>query len=246
MSVPAEKIATNGAVALRAAHLYKTYGEGNTAVHALRDASMEVRRGEVVALLGPSGAGKSTLLTALGLINLPDSGKIWFEEDLVVDEGLAICDPSELRRSYVGFVFQRANLMPFLTASENLEIAMEIGGLPKSERRSHAIKLLGSLGMADRADHVPAKLSGGQQQRVAIARALANEPTLLLADEPTAALDKERGRQVMELFREVARTHHAAVIVVTHDHRALSVFDAVYEMEDGWLGERKAPADVRL
>ncbi len=138
-----------------------------------------------------------------------------------------------LRREHLGFVFQKANLIPFLTARQNVEIACEIGGDADPRRRAH--ELLDYLDVGHRAASLPDTLSGGEQQRVAIARALANRPSLILADEPTAALDKQRGRAVMELFRTVAHEQGAAVLVVTHDHRTLEAFDVRFEMEDGRL-----------
>ncbi len=220
--------------------LTKVYGAGNTEVVALKDVTLRVARGEVVALLGPSGAGKSTLLSAIGLINPPTAGRIVLGGQLVLDGARALVNLRAYRRTQIGFVFHKANLIPFLTALENVQIAMEINDLAARPARRRAMALLDYLGVSDRAAHYPDALSGGQQQRVAVARALANEPRLILADEPTAALDSHRGRQVMELFRKVAHERQAAVIVVTHDHRALDVFDRTYEMEDGQL--RPAPA----
>ncbi len=214
--------------------LCKTYGSGNTEVKALREVSLSLARGEVVALLGPSGAGKSTLLTALGLIRPPDSGRIVIGDSPVFDEKLLV-DARTFRRRHLGFVFQKANLIQFLTARENVQLAMEINDASSREAGKRAMELLEYLGVADRAGHLPSKLSGGQQQRVAVARALINRPSLLLADEPTAALDSVRGRQVMELFRNVAHEQNTGVLVVTHDHRALEVFDRALEMEDGSL-----------
>jgi putative ABC transport system ATP-binding protein len=140
----------------------------------------------------------------------------------------------------MGFVFQKANLIPFLTAAENVRVAMEINDQSPRAARRRAMELLDYLGVADRSDHYPNMLSGGQQQRVAVARALANQPSLILADEPTAALDSVRGRQVMDLFRKVAHERQAGVIVVTHDHRALDVFDRALEMEDGLVRGKPA------
>ncbi len=219
---------------VEASGLTKKYGSGNTEVLALRNASLSVARGEIVALLGPSGAGKSTLLTILGLIRPPDLGRIVLEGTLVFD-GETKVDVRSFRRQHLGFVFQKANLIPFLTALENVQLAMEINDASSRAARRRAMELLEYLGVADRAEHLPSKLSGGQQQRVAVARALANRPGLILADEPTAALDSMRGRQVMELFRNVAHEQNSGVIVVTHDHRALDVFDRAFEMEDGVL-----------
>ncbi len=223
------------AAAVEALGLTKIYGAGNTEVVAMRDVSLRVERGEVVALLGPSGAGKSTLLTALGLINPPTAGRIQIGGELVVDADGPAVDLCQFRREHLGFVFQKANLIPFLNALENVQVALEINDVPSRTARRRAMELLDYLGVAERAHNLPDALSGGQQQRVAVARALANEPNLILADEPTAALDGHRGRQVMELFRKVAHERGAGVIVVTHDHRALEVFDRVLEMEDGTL-----------
>jgi putative ABC transport system ATP-binding protein len=220
---------------VEAENLTKIYGSGNTEVVALREVGLTISRGEIVALLGPSGAGKSTLLTALGLIRPPDRGTIRIEGRTVFDDGRLLVDAAAFRRRHLGFVFQKANLIPFLTALENVQLAMEINDASPRAARKRALELLDYLGVADRADHLPAKLSGGQQQRVAVARALVNRPALLLADEPTAALDSVRGRQVMELFRAVAHEQNTGVLVVTHDHRALDVFDRALEMEDGRL-----------
>jgi putative ABC transport system ATP-binding protein len=216
--------------------LTKVYGSGNTEVVAMRDATMTVRRGEVVALLGPSGAGKSTFLTAVGLVNPPTSGRVMIGGQLVLEDSRARTNLRTFRRNHIGFVFQRSNLIPFLTACENVQIALEISGNGSAAARRRSLELLDYLGVADREANLPAMLSGGQQQRVAAARALANRPNVILADEPTAALDSHRGRQVMELFAKVAHAHGAGVIVVTHDHRSLDVFDTTYEMEDGVIG----------
>jgi len=154
---------------------------------------------------------------------------------LVMDGPSAIVDVREFRRKHIGYVFQKANLIPFLTAVENVQIALEINDVHHKEARNRAMALLEYLGIEDRKDNLPHQLSGGQQQRVSVARALANKPGLILADEPTAALDSFRGRQVMELFQKVAHEQGAGVLVVTHDHRSLDVFDRSFEMEDGML-----------
>jgi putative ABC transport system ATP-binding protein len=221
--------------AIEAFDLTKVYGSGNTEVVAMRQVSLSVARGEVVALLGPSGAGKSTLLTAIGLINPPTSGRIVIGGTPVLDADRALVDLRAFRRQHLGFIFQKANLIPFLNAVENVQVALEINDTVPRVARKRAMELLDYLGVADRARNLPEALSGGQQQRVAVARAMANEPSLILADEPTAALDSHRGRQVMELFRKVAHERGAGVVVVTHDHRSLDVFDRAFEMEDGEL-----------
>ena len=223
------------APAIEAFNLTKVYGSGNTEVIAMQDVSLTVARGEVVALLGPSGAGKSTLLTAIGLINPPTAGRIVIGGTPVLEADRALVDLRAFRRQHLGFVFQKANLIPFLNARENVQVALEINDASPRVARQRAMELLEYLGVADRANNLPDALSGGQQQRVAVARALANQPSLILADEPTAALDSHRGRQVMELFRKVAHERGAAVMVVTHDQRALDVFDRTLEMEDGRL-----------
>jgi putative ABC transport system ATP-binding protein len=226
--------------ALRAEHIDKRYGEGDTEVWALRDVDLVLERGEVVAFLGPSGSGKSTLIKVLGLVTPANRGDLWMNGERIVDDGRFVADVGNLRRSHIGFVFQKPNLIPFLNAQRNVEIACEIG--ERFSPRERASTLLEYLGVAHRKSAYPSTLSGGEQQRVAIARALANAPSLILADEPTAALDKERGRAVMELLRRVAHEQSAAVVVVTHDHRTLDVFDALYEMEDGRLERRRTDA----
>ena len=225
----------NGQPVLEATGLTKVYGSGHTEVTAVRDATLHVARGEIVALLGPSGAGKSTLLTLIGLILPPNAGRIVIGGTTVFADQRTWVDVRRFRRQHLGFVFQKANLIPFLTAQENVRLAMEINDQPSRVAKRRAAQLLDYLGVGERANHLPSKLSGGEQQRVAVARALANRPGLILADEPTAALDSVRGRQVMELFAKVAHEQQSGVIVVTHDHRALDVFDRTLEMEDGKL-----------
>lgn len=221
------------APAVAASGLTKVYGSGNTEVVAMREVSLTLARGEVAALLGLSGAGKTTLLTVVGLVTPPTAGQLSIAGEPVLDGRYALTNLRTFRRQRLGFVFQQSNLIPFLTACENVQVAMELDGWPRRAARRRALDLLEYLDVADRADFYPPALSGGQQQRVAVARALANEPAVVLADEPTAALDSHRGRQVMELFRMVAHDNGAGVLVVTHDQRSLDVFDTIYEMEDG-------------
>lgn len=225
--------------AVEARGLRKTYGSGAGTIVALDDVSLTLARGTVSALLGPSGSGKSTLIKALGFVSPAETGEVLFEGRSVVRDGVALADLPRLRRQHLGFVFQKANLTSFLTAQENVMLACELGG--RSDARRRARELLDYLEVGHREHAYPEMLSGGEQQRVAIARALANEPSLILADEPTAALDSVRSRKVMELLQRVAHERGAAVLVVTHDHRALDVFDALYEMEDGRL--RPAPVN---
>jgi putative ABC transport system ATP-binding protein len=227
--------------------LTKIYGSGNVEVVAMRDVSFNLSNGEVVALLGPSGAGKSTLLTIIGLINTPTSGKLTIGDDLVMDGPQPKVNLRSYRRRFIGYVLQKANLIPFLTGLENVQIALEINDVSGRLARHRATELLEYLGVGNRANNLPYMLSGGEQQRVAVARALANNPRLVLADEPTASLDSVRGRQVMDLFRTVAHEHGTTVVVATHDHRALDVFDRILEMEDGMLrsNHEKDPKELR-
>lgn len=232
---------SSAGVGIETRALTKVYGSGYTKVVAIHDIDMHVRKGELVALLGPSGSGKSTFLTAVGLINPPTSGQVLIEETLVLDGPKAHVDLRTFRGRHIGFVFQKSNLIPFLTGLENVQVALEVNGEPSSAARKRAMELLDYLGVAQRCNNMPTMLSGGEQQRVAIARALANRPGVILADEPTASLDSHLGRQVMELFAQVAHDQGAAVIVVTHDQRALDMFDTIYEMEDGTIRQRSRP-----
>ena len=228
--------------AVEVQNLRKVYGSGHTEVVAIRDATLSIARGEIVGMLGPSGSGKSTILTAMALINPATSGQVAINGTPVLDGSKALVDLRAFRRQHLGFVFQKANLIPFLTALENVQIALEVNDTAPKAARQRAMELLDYLGVAERANNLPVALSGGEQQRVAVARALANNPSLILADEPTAALDSQRGRQVMELFAKVAHERNAGVLVVTHDHRTLDVFDRILDVEDGMIQVRaKSP-----
>jgi len=218
---------------VRVQNLTKVYGSGHTAVTALRDASLVAGQGELVAILGPSGSGKTTLLTAIAGIIEPTSGRVCIGATCFYDNGWQVRDLRRFRREHMGFIFQSHNLVPFLTARENVLIALDINGITGAKAVGIAQELLNYLGVGDRQEHLPEKLSGGEQQRVAIARALANSPQVILADEPTAALDTERGKSVMELFRQIAREKGSAVICVTHDQRMIEGFDHIYQVKDG-------------
>ena len=213
----------------------KTFGTGDLAVQALKPCSFAVQEGELAALLGPSGSGKSTLLLAISLILEPSTGRIVVGGQEIYNNGWTGVDDRAFRRRNIGFIFQQHNLIPFLTAIENVALVMQLNGVSRREATRRAKELLGYLEIAHRADSLPANLSGGEQQRVAIGRALANEPPLILADEPTAALDTERGTKVMALLKKIARERNSAVITVTHDHRMIEGFDTVYHLDDGVL-----------
>ncbi len=221
--------------ALRVSGLSKVYGEGALAVHALADVDLSVAAGELVALLGPSGSGKSTLLFCISLILEPTAGKIAMFGEPIHGGGRTVVDVRRFRRENIGFVFQHQNLIPFLSARDNVAIVLELAGGRARAARHRALDLLEELGVGHRAHDLPANLSGGEQQRVAIARALANSPRLVLADEPTAALDTERGQVAMEMLRRISRERGAAVVTVTHDERMISGFDSVYRLHDGRL-----------
>ncbi len=212
-----------------------TFGHGELAVQALKPTTLTVEAGELAALLGPSGSGKSTLLLAISLILAPTTGRIALDGRDIYDNGPTGIDVRAFRRQNIGFIFQQHNLIPFLTAAENVALVMQLNGAGRRDAARRAKELLGYLEIAHRTDSLPANLSGGEQQRVAIGRALANEPRLVLADEPTAALDTERGTKVMGLLRKIARERRSSVITVTHDHRMIEGFDTVYHLDDGRL-----------
>jgi putative ABC transport system ATP-binding protein len=213
----------------------KSFGSGEQAVHALKATTFSVEAGELAALLGPSGSGKSTLLLCISLILEPSAGRIVMNAREVYNNGWTGIDVRRFRRENIGFIFQSHNLIPFLTAQENVALVAQLNGASRRDAARRAHELLGYLEIAHRAASLPANLSGGEQQRVAIGRALANQPPLILADEPTAALDTDRGNKVMALLRKIARERGAAVITVTHDRRMIEGFDTVYYLNDGVL-----------
>jgi len=206
-------------------------------VTALVDACLEVLPAELVAIVGPSGSGKTTLLTCIGCIKDPTNGYIEIDGQVVYDNGWKKADRNRLRREKIGFVLQTFNLIPFLNTLENVFISMDLVGKRDREAKDKAIKLLDYLQVSDRMKNYPENLSGGEKQRVAIARALANDPKIILADEPTAQLDTERGKNVMELMRKLAREKNSAVIVVTHDRRMVEGFDRIYTLQDGRMNK---------
>lgn len=222
----------------------KCYGTGETMVTAVSKASAALYGGQVVALLGPSGSGKSTLLLIAGLLEEPTSGTVLIQGKIASGPHAEIVDARGFRRQHVGFVFQKPNLIGFLTAAENVCLAMEINDVAPRDAAERTAELLKYLGVEHRSENLPAQLSGGEQQRVAIARALANKPLLVLADEPTAALDSKRGRQVVGLFKRAAQDMGAAVLLVTHDHRCLDLVDRILEIEDGTLRERSVASFI--
>ncbi|MFE9173210.1 ABC transporter ATP-binding protein [Streptomyces kebangsaanensis] len=220
---------------VRVENVHKSYGQGAGAVHALRGVSFELPRGELVALKGRSGSGKTTLLNIVGGLDEPDEGRVHVDgRDLseLGEDGLLA-----LRRDRVGFVFQSFGLIPILTAAENVGVPLRLRRAGPREREERVELLLSLVGLTDHARQRPGELSGGQQQRVAIARALANEPALLIADEPTGQLDAETGHAVMELLRAVVRSEEVTALVATHDPTLLDLADRVLELRDGRIVE---------
>jgi len=220
-------------------NLSKTYGKGDSAVQALKDASLEIQTGEVVGLLGPSGSGKTTLLQCLGAIIDPSGGRITLAGESLFDGGWQYRDRRALRRDRIGFIFQRPYLIPFLDSTENIAFLPMLQGQSNKQAYARANELLEILGIASRGAARIDQLSGGEQQRVAIARALANRPPIILADEPTAPLDSHRAISVMQLLHDVARRSNTAIIVVTHDENIIPVFKRLYRLRDGVLHEEQ-------
>jgi len=218
---------------IRIENLVKTYGEGDTAVHALRGVDMSVAKGEVVGLIGPSGSGKSTLLKCLGAVIEPTSGRMTIGDTVIYDDGWKVGDLRALRRDLIGFIFQAPYLIPFLDVTDNVALLPMLAGKPNAEARKEARDLLEALDVAHRAAAMPSQLSGGEQQRVAIARALVNRPPVILADEPTAPLDSVRALAVIDLLNTMARQFETAIIVVTHDEKIIPTFRRLYNIRDG-------------
>ena len=213
--------------------LRKVYGQGDTAVEALKNINMQVAPGEVVGLVGPSGSGKSTLLKCLGAIIEPTAGRMTLGNEVIYDNGWRVKDLRALRRDRIGFVFQAPYLIPFLDVTDNVALLPMLAGEPNAAARARALELLTALDVQHRAKAQPNQLSGGEQQRVSIARALANKPPVILADEPTAPLDSERALGVMRLLNQMARQAQTAVIVVTHDEKIIPTFKRIYQIRDG-------------
>jgi putative ABC transport system ATP-binding protein len=230
---------------LEAKNLTKTFGRGHVQVRAVDSASLSLAGGKLTLLMGPSGSGKTTLLSILGCMLTPSKGTLrvcGVSAEMAGREKLA-----EIRRTHIGFIFQSYHLFPTLTAAENIQLALDIRGENGREAEARSRKLLEKVGLARRAEAFPRELSGGEQQRVAIARAIVANPSVILADEPTAALDANNGRAVMSILSELAKEHDSAVLVVSHDSRAVPFADRIIYIEDGTLmdedpAERTRPA----
>ncbi len=220
----------------------KVFGEGEAAVEALRGVDLGVPPGEMLAIMGRSGSGKSTLLTLLGGVDVPSSGQVLLE-----DKDLAKMTDDQrtlIRRQRIGFIFQAFNLLPILTAEENVALPLELDGMSSAEARQRAVETLEMVGMAGRRKHIPGKLSGGEQQRVAIARALAIRPAILLADEPTGNLDSANSKRVMAMLRDLVDQHNQTIVLVTHDPAVAEQANRVIYLADGLI-EREETHQIR-
>ena len=218
-------------------HIYKTYDQGKIEVPALKDICFEMEEGEYVAVMGPSGSGKSTLMNIIGCLDQATSGR------LILDgRDISECNDNEMadiRLKKVGFIFQSFQLLPYSSALENVALPLSYAGVSRMERRERAAEMLKRVGLEDRMDFLPTQLSGGQKQRVAIARAMINEPRILLADEPTGALDSASGRQVMEIFKEL-NDEGMSILMITHDRKVADHAHRIVEICDGVLTEKEA------
>jgi len=222
---------------IRTQGLTKTFGSNGVAVHALRGIDLTVERGEFVALIGPSGSGKSTLMAILGCLDKPTTGMYALDGERV--EGLSGRELAQIRNDKIGFVFQQYNLLPKASVVRNVELPMLYAGVGRKERRVRALEMLEKVGIPEKAKVLPAALSGGQRQRVAIARSLANRPALLLADEPTGALDPKTGHEVLELFADLHRQGNT-IIIVTHDLSIAAMAQRQVEIMDGLIRVEEA------
>ncbi len=220
-------------VAISVRGVTKTYAEGSAGTPALNGVSLDIRRGELTLMMGPSGSGKTTLLSIMGCILRPSAGTV-----MVAGQDVTHLDEGKMpavRLKHIGFVFQGFNLFPTLTAGENVELSLELKGFKPSQAKSEARHLMEIVGLGDKYNEFPRNLSGGQKQRVAVARAVAGSPEVILADEPTAALDSHSGRTVLDVLRQLARQQQRAVVVVTHDNRILEFGDRMIRIEDGLI-----------
>lgn len=222
--------------------IYKDYNQGNMPVPVLKDVCLQVEEGEYVAIMGPSGSGKTTLMNIVGLLDTPTKGEYYLDEKAVTN--LKEKELSKLRLNTIGFVFQNFQLMPRESALDNVSLPLIYAGLKKRERHEKAMAALEKVGLADRASFKPTQLSGGQKQRVAIARAMVNSPKLLLADEPTGALDSKSGKQIMELFRQL-NNEGVTVVMITHDRKVAEQADRIVYIIDGELSNDKQEVEQK-
>jgi putative ABC transport system ATP-binding protein len=224
-----EKAARNGEIVVEAREIERRFGEGETAVDALRGVSVDVGRGQLTAVMGPSGSGKSTLMHILAGLDRPTSGEVSIEGTNIAK--LGDTELTKLRRQHIGFIFQFFNLLPMLSAEENILLPLEIAG--QKPDKGWADEVMDKVGLSDRRSHRPAELSGGQQQRVAIARAIVSKPTVVFADEPTGNLDSATSAEILEVLRESVADYGQTTVMVTHDPNAAAIADRVLFLADG-------------
>jgi putative ABC transport system ATP-binding protein len=232
--------------AIRIENLVKRFGEGESLVSVIEGADFLVNKGELVALIAPSGAGKTTLLMMIGCVEEPTSGKIWLGDELVYDNKWLTKEQRKIRREKIGFIFQAHYLIPFLNVIENVTLVSQTNGIPEKEANAFAMELLEYFDIADKAHSMSSELSGGQNQRVAIARALANKPQIILADEPTAALDGERSVSVVKMLKQIALDQDVAIIMVTHDEAMLPFCDRILKIENKKVVSHDVPKESEV
>jgi len=231
-------------VLIKTENLVKEYKMGNTIVRALRGISVQIKRGEYISIMGPSGSGKSTLFNMIGALDKPTDGKVYIEgQDM---SKLDTYELAWLRCHKIGYIFQTFNLIPVMTALENVTLPMIFAGMSRKEREEKGKMLLEMVGLGHRIHHKPYELSGGQQQRVAIARALANDPTIILADEPTANLDLKTGREIITLMKKLNEERGVTVISATHDLKMIDVSDRIIFIRDGLVEQIKNRDEIEI
>ncbi len=219
-------------IAIRVENLHKSFGDGDSLVEVIKDASFTINKGELIGLIAPSGGGKTTLLMMIGCVEEPSSGKIWLGEEKVYDDKWLTNETRKIRREKIGFIFQAHYLIPFLNIIDNLTLLPQANKINEKAAQKRARELLRYFGIEDKEKAMPTQLSGGQNQRVAIARALVNNPRIILADEPTAALDMQRSVDVVKMLKQIAVEQKVAIVMVTHDDRMLPYCDRIMKIEN--------------
>jgi putative ABC transport system ATP-binding protein len=222
----------NPKIAIKAEDICKSFGEGDSFIEVIKDASFTIYKGELIALIAPSGGGKTTLLMMIGCVSEPTSGRIWLGKEQVFDNRWLTGETRKIRREKIGFIFQAHYLIPFLNIIDNLTLLPQANKTDDKTARAKARELLKYFDIAEKEKAMPSQLSGGQNQRVAIARALVNEPQIILADEPTAALDMKRSVAVVKMLKQIALEQEVAIVMVTHDERMLPYCDRIMKIED--------------
>ena len=235
-----------GEQSIRVEGLVKRFGSGDSLVSVIEGADFKVDKGELVALIAPSGAGKTTLLMMIGCVEEPTSGNMWLGDEKVYDGRWLTKETRKIRREKIGFIFQAHYLIPFLNIIENVTLVSEVNGVSKEEAHKEAMELLEYFDIAEKATAMPSQLSGGQNQRVAIARALANNPEIILADEPTAALDTDRSVDVVKMLKKIAVDQNVAVVMVTHDEAMLPLCDRILKIENKKVVSIAVPENTKM